>query len=136
MSYQVRAVSGLILIAAAFAALWWGSPDHKPTLETYPQYAFLFVGLFAVGFILFAMAALGTQGAYPALLSGFVLYFIVGALLAVFVYLRGNGIGGYTLGEAGNPAFWRTALRFAAFWPLHLVQEAGLFGWDMVPLFD
>lgn len=136
MSYQARAASGMILIAASLLALWWGSPDHMPTLETHPEYAYAFLGLFAVGFILFSMAALGTQGAYPALLSGFVLYFMVGGLLTVYVYVAGDGISGYSLGHVGGASFWRTAAKLAALWPLHLVQKAGLFGWDMVSLFE
>jgi hypothetical protein len=135
MTYQARAVFGLLLIAISLIVLWWGSPDRTATIETYPQYAYAFLGLFAVGFILTSMAVLGTEGAYPALLSGFVLYFIVGALLTVFVYVKGDGLAGYGLGQVGSPTFWRTAGKLAALWPLHLVQEADLFGWEYVELF-
>lgn len=136
MSYQIRAATGLILIAASLTALWWGSPNRMPTIETHPEYAYAFLGLFAIGFILFSMAALGTQGAYPALLSGFVLYFMIGGLLSVYVYISGDGIAGYSLGQVGGSAFWRTAAKLAATWPLHLVQKIGLFGWDKIGLFQ
>lgn len=136
MSFQTRAVSGLLLIAISLIVLWWGSPDRLPTIETHPRYALAFLGLFAVGFILFSMAALGTEGAYPALLSGFVLYFMVGALLGVYEYVAGDGIAGYALGQVGGAAFWRTAAKLAALWPFHLIQEIGLFGWEHVGLFE
>ena len=135
MSYQTRAATGLILIAASLAVLWWGSPDHMRTVENHPAFAFAFLGLFAIGFMVFAMAALGAEGAYPALLSGFVLYFMAGGLFTIYVHITGAGLNAFSLSDAGNPAFWSEVLAIAAQWPLRIVQEIGLFGWDVVPLF-
>lgn len=131
---RTRALSGLILILISFLLLWWGSPNRTGALQVEPAWAYGFLLCFALGFVLFSMAALGTEGAYPALLSGVVLYFIVGALVAVFVYVRGTGLSPYSLNDAGSSAFWIETLRLAALWPLALVKQLNAFGWGMAPL--
>lgn len=133
MSFQIRILTGLILIITSVALLWYGSPARLLQGDTRFAYGFLMV--FAIGFVLFSMGILGTQGAYPALLSGFVLYFIVGGLITVFIYLTGSGLTQYSLSEAGNPLFWREASRLAALWPIYIVQTLGIFQWDMAKIY-
>lgn len=132
MSFQVRILTGLILLITSGAVLWYGSPARL--LHGDARFAYAFLLLFAIGFMLFSMGILGTEGAYPALLSGFVLYFIVGGLITVFIYLTGSGLAQYTLSEAGNPLFWREAARLSALWPIYIVQTLGIFEWDMAKI--
>lgn len=132
MSFQVRILTGLILLLTSVFALWYGSPARL--LEGDTRFAYAFLLLFAIGFVLFSMGVMGTEGAYPALLSGFVLYFIVGGLITVFIYLTGSGLTQYTLSEAGNPLFWREAARLSALWPIYIVQTLGIFQWDMAKI--
>ena len=134
MSMRTRALTGAVLILISVLLLWWGSPNRTGALQIEPAWAYGFLICFAIGFVLFSMAALGTEGAYPALLSGVVLYFIVGALVAVFAYVRGAGLSPYSLNDAGSSAFWIDFLRMAALWPLVLVKQFNIFGWGYVPI--
>lgn len=132
MSYQLRALLGFCLILFSGFILWFGSPDRVVTPDRRMETAFLFT--FAIGFILFSMGVLASKDPYSAMLSGFVLYFIVGGLFTLFLYLDGSGLMQYTLSEAGEPHFWREAARVSSRWPLFLVRWAELFGWDTVPI--
>ena len=132
MSIQIRILTGILFILASVAALWYGSPSRQLHGDTRYLYAFLLI--FALGFVLFSMGILGTEGAYPALLSGFVLYFIVGGMITVLIYVTGSGLAQYTLTEAGEPYFWREAARLSAMWPIYIVQTLKIFQWDMAAL--
>ena len=78
------------------------------------------------------MALMGAEHDYPALLSGFVLYFIVGALIAVFAYVGGHGVGPWTLEEANSSSFWAHWMKVAAFWPLRVVGMLGFMGYEPI----
>lgn len=132
MSFQIRILSGIVLLLISVFVLWFGSPARM--LHGDRRFAFAFLLIFAIGFVLFSMGILGTEGTYPALLSGFVLYFIVGGLITVFIYLTGSGLAQYSLTEAGEPYFWRESARLSALWPLYIVQTLGIFQWDMAKI--
>ena len=134
MNYRDRALVGLLLLLASVGVLIYGSPDRLGIDATPVGIVLGFVALFALGFIIFSMAILGTEDAYPAFLSGFVLYFIVGCLFGVFSYVSGSSLVGYSLQDVGNSAFWIEFGRFAALWPLKLVQTLQLLGWQHVHL--
>jgi hypothetical protein len=130
MHYMQRIVLGLAIILASFVVLWFGSPDRLGAVETSSAYGLAYVIIFAIGFILAAMGLMGMEDDYPALLSGLVLYFIVGAVIAIVIYFGQNaGFGATSLEDAGTSGFWFYWLRVAATWPLELVQRAGLFGY-------
>ena len=129
MRYASRVLVGLMFIAAGILVLWYGSPDHTGIRDALPIYYYGFVGLFAVGFIIASMGLLGADENYPALLSGFVLYFMIGGLVVVFLYVGASGLAGYTLGSAGDPTFWRLVVGTATMWPWELVQRMGIFGY-------
>jgi hypothetical protein len=134
MNYRDRALVGLLLLLASVGLLWFGSPDRIGLDATPPGVIIGFVGLFALGFIIFSMAILGTEDAYPAFLSGLVLYFLVGALFSVFSYFSGSNLVGYSLQDVGNRFFWIEFGRFTALWPLKLVQTLQILGWDHTAL--
>ncbi len=125
MEYAQRILVGLVLILLGFGVLFWGSPDRTGAIAN-PVYAYAFVLLFALGFIVLAMGLLALQG-YPGLLSSTVLYFIVGALVAVIRYVMYEGT--FSLGDAGDPTFWLLWLQRMAIWPLEIVRLTGLFGY-------
>jgi len=124
--YVQKIVLGLLLIAIAFICLWYGSPVR--TGDALQPFVWGFIGLFAVGFIFLSMGLMGAEDDYPALLSGFVLYFIVGALIAVILYIRGGDLSPVTLGDVDSADFWRHWLRVAATWPFELIARAGILG--------
>lgn len=129
--YMQRVVLGLVIILASFVVLWFGSPDRIGNVETASTFGLAYVILFAIGFIVASMGLLGAADDYPALLSGLVLYFIVGAVIAIVIYFgQGAGFGATSLEDAGTSGFWFYWLRVAATWPLELVQRAGLFGYE------
>lgn len=127
MRYITRMLVGLILAAGGFVLLWYGSPDRIGGNGD-PRLMYAFVLLFAIGFMIGTMGLLGAESDYPALLSSFVLYVMVGALVAIFHYSSTGNFAGYTLDQIGDPAFWFTALRYAFLWPLEVVATFGLFG--------
>jgi hypothetical protein len=129
MRYLDRVLIGLLLMGASGFVLWYGSPLRAAPSEPDPLYAHGFVALFALGFVIGSMGLLGADKDYPALLSSFVLYFLIGALLAVFFYVRREGVGPHTLEDADTAAFWAHWVRFMAEWPLELVKMAGLLGY-------
>jgi len=129
MKFAERVILGLFIILVGVASLWYGSPARTGASEPIPAFAYTFVFLFAIGFIIGAMGLMGAEHDYPALLSGLVLYFVVGALVAVFMAVGGSTLDGYTLEDAGEPTFWIRWIRVAAIWPLELVRRAGVFGY-------
>ncbi len=129
MRYMDRILIGIILILLGFLLLWYGSPARSPAAEPNPIFAWAFVLFFALGFIIGSMALLGSEDQYPAFLSGMVLYFIIGGLIAVILYVTGNGIGGWTLYDADNPGFWAAWGRLIVAWPLELIRSVGVLGY-------
>lgn len=127
--YEKKILVGLVLIVLAFASLWLGSPDRTGGGAANMTYAWIFTFLFALGFIVGSMGLMGAERDYPALISGLVLYFIVGALIAVFMYVTRSGVGGQTLVDADTPGFWAHWLRVMAMWPYELVAKAGIMGY-------
>lgn len=130
MRYFSRVLLGLLLIAGSFGLLYYGSPARTPGTHPADSYIYGFLGLFAVGFILISMGLLGAEDDYPALLSGFVLYFMLGGLIAVFIYVSSGSISGYSLADAGDAGFWGNAGKVAARWPYEMVVRAGVFGYS------
>jgi hypothetical protein len=130
--YAQRIVLGLVVILASFVVLWFGSPDRMGFANPSPAFALAFVIVFAIGFILASMGVLGMKDDYPALLSGLVLYFIVGAMVAIVIYMGGTDIGSQSLVDWGDPSFWVHWIRVGGTWPLVLVQKADLFGWALL----
>jgi FtsH-binding integral membrane protein len=129
MRYVQRVTLGIVLIVISFVVLWVGSPDRTgPDPNT--AAALAFVGLFAVGFIIGAMGLMGAESDYPSLLSGLVLYLIVGALVAVYLYTSSTQLGRITLQDADNPTFWTYWIRVAVTWPLEIARHFDVFGWD------
>ena len=126
MRYMERMLIGVGLIILSFGLLYLGSPVRTGRLEANPGFVYGFCLLFALGFIIGSMGLLAAKDDYPGLLSGLVLYFIVGALIAVLLYVRKEG--DWTLDEAGDPGFWAFWLRRMALWPLELVRLGGLLG--------
>jgi hypothetical protein len=132
MRYADRLLIGMFLILCGVAALWYGSPARTGAGEPIAAFAYAFVFLFALGFVIFSMALLGSEDDYPAFLSGLVLYFIVGALVAVFLYVTRRDIGFFTLDDAADPRFWAYWFRVGATWPLELVIRAELLGYEPI----
>ena len=130
MSYRDRTLVGLILIFVSIFVLYWGSPARTGISAPEPIWPLGFVGIFALGFIFFSMGVLGHQDAYTALMSGFVLYLIVGAVITLTLYITNNGIHQYSLEDAANPAFWGEAMRLSILWPLSVVQLTNFLGWE------
>lgn len=127
MRYMERMLIGLGLIILSFGPLYLGSPLRTGEVEANPAFVYLFCLLFAVGFIIGAMGLLASKDDYPGLLSGLVLYFMVGALVAVLLYVKKEG--DWTLDEAGDPGFWAFWLRRMALWPLELIRMTGFLGY-------
>jgi hypothetical protein len=134
MHYAQRVILGLAIIFASFILLWFASPDRTGIADPSPVVGLVFVAIFAVGFIVGSMGLLGMKDDYPALLSGLVLYFIVGALVALLLYMAAGGIGPNALADWGDPNFWIHWIRVGATWPLVLVQRADLFGYAVLDL--
>jgi hypothetical protein len=126
-----RVLIGIVLILLSLVILWWGSPDRSGAFDSPDAFKYLFIGFFAVGFIIGAMGLMGSEEDYPALLSGLVLYFVVGGLVAVLVYVNSNGIGSWTIEDARFSGFWVTLMRLAATWPMVAVQRLGLLGYQV-----
>jgi len=131
MRYAQRLILGIALIVVSLIILWFGSPS-RTGLDPSPTLAVVFSVVFAIGFIVGAMGLMGMEKDYPALLSGLVLYFIVGGLIAVFTYVNSSRLGLNTLDEAGTTSFWVYWIRFAALWPLEVVRALGVLGYDRV----
>lgn len=129
MRYAQRMLIGLVLILVGFALLVLGSPDRTGQVDVNPAFVYGFVFCVALGFIIGTMGLLGAEGDYPGLLSSFVLYFIVGALIAVILYVKREGQ--WTLAEADDPNFWFFWLRRMALWPLELVRLTGFLGYRL-----
>ncbi len=127
MRYLDRFLIGFILMAMGLGCLWWGSPSRTGSPQPVLAMMYAFVVLFAIGFVFVSMGLLGMEDDYPAFLSGMVLYFVVGAVIAVVMYV--NGRGQWSLAEANSPGFWLYWGRIAAMWPLELVRVAGLLGY-------
>jgi hypothetical protein len=126
--YQQKVLIGVVMLGLAFGSLWYGSPartGNDPNIA----YAWIFSLFVALGFIFLSMGLMGAERDYPALLSGLVLYFIVGALLAVFLYVNRSGVGGQTITDADQPAFWAYWIKVMALWPYELVSRAGILGY-------
>lgn len=132
MRYMNRVLLGLILILTSLVVLWLGSPDRTGELFANPVFGYAFLVLFALGFIIGAMGLLGAEDDYPALLSGLVLYFIAGGLIAVFLYVSQRGVDRFTLDDAAQSGFWAHWVRVAAMWPLELVQQADVLGYGQM----
>ena len=129
MRYLDRMLIGLGLIILAFGALYLGSPLRTGQADANPGFAYGFCLLFALGYIIGAMGLLGSKDDYPGLLSGLVLYFMVGALITGFLYVKKEGH--WTLAEADDPQFWIFWLRRMALWPLELIRMTGLLGYRL-----
>jgi hypothetical protein len=129
--YGQKILIGLVLIVAAFVLLWWGSPDRTGG-EPPPAAVWGFCLLFALGFIIGSMGLMGAERDYPALVSGLVLYFIVGALVAVILYVSRNQLGMVTLGDVDSSAFWMYWLKVMALWPYELLARAGFMGYSLL----
>lgn len=133
MRYVQRVGLGIVLIVISFVVLWLGSPDRTGA-DPNSASALLFVGLFAIGFIVGAMGLMGSESDYPSLLSGLVLYLIVGALIAVYLYTSSTQVGRISLQDADDPTFWTYWLRVAVTWPLEIVRKLDLWGWGSLIL--
>ena len=96
--------------------------------------ALLFTLLFAIGFIVGAMGLMGSESDYPSLLSGLVLYCIVGALIAVYLYTNSTQVGRISLEDADDPTFWTYWMRVAATWPLEIVRRFDLLGYGSLQM--
>ena len=128
-SYGKMILAGLFLVVLAFVCLWFGSPARTGGMPV-PIFAWTFSVLFAIGFILGAMGLIGADVGYPAFVSGLVLYFIVGALVAVFMYVTRNQIGMGTISDADTAGFWAHWIRIMAMWPYELITRAGVMGYN------
>ena len=131
--YAQKIVVGLVLIAAAFAVLWWASPARTGNVPP-PAVVWTFSLLFALGFIIGSMGLLGAERGYPAFVSGLVLYFIVGALVSVFLYVSRNQIGMVTLTDADSADFWIYWLKVTALWPYQLLATSGALGYSLLDM--
>jgi hypothetical protein len=129
-----RVLIGLLLIFLGVGVLYWGSPARLATTSPDPLYAYGFLVLFGLGFAIGSMGLLGAESDYPAFLSGFVLYFIVGGFIAVVQYVQGEGVGQWTLQDADSSGFWAYNLRLMATWPLQIVMRLRLMGWNYLDL--
>ena len=134
MHYTQRVILGTVIIVSSFVLLWFASPARSGTANPSPTIGIVFVVLFAIGFIFAAAGLMGMKDDYPALLSGLVLYFIVGGLIAIVQYINGTGISSNSLVDWGDASFWIHWIRVAATWPLVLVQRADLFGYGLLDL--
>lgn len=132
MNVPQRLLLGLILIAASFALLWWGSPLRAGAGQPEPIFAIAYVVVFGLGFVVAAMAILGMKADYPGFLSGVVLYFMVGAMVSVVLYVTGTEVGRISLEDAAHAEFWTSWVRVAATWPLEFVRRAELWGYEML----
>jgi hypothetical protein len=132
MTYAQRFLFGLVLMLASFLILWWGSPLRTGAGRPELLYALAFNFVFALGFILAATAALGMKADYPGFLSGVVLYFMVGALVSVMLYVSGTQVGPISLEDAAHSEFWMQWVRVTALWPLELVQRAELMDYHLL----
>lgn len=133
MRYMQRITLGIVLIVIGFVVLWLGSPDRTGDVGNVVP-AFVFVLLFAIGFIIAAMGLMGAESDYPSLLSGLVLYIIVGVLIAVFLYTSSTQVGRISLEDADDPTFWTYWLRVAVTWPLEIVRKFDLFGYGSLQM--
>jgi putative effector of murein hydrolase LrgA (UPF0299 family) len=127
MRHTNRILIGIILMFISVGCLWWGSPVHTGSVRPIPGMMYAFVVLFALGFMFAAMGLLAMKDDYAALLSAFVLYFMIGGLIAVMMYV--NGRGQWSLAEAESPTFWAYWIRMMAMWPLELVKMMGWLGY-------
>lgn len=127
MRYMDRILIGVLLVIVSVVCLYMGSPQRTGDFNPNPALAYGFTLFFALGFIFMAMGLLGMEDDYPAFLSGFVLFFIVGGLIAVLLYV--NGEGQWLLEDADDPRFWQYWAKMAALWPLKLVEMAGFLGY-------
>ena len=134
MLYVKRLLIGLVFVFCSLVALWIGSPARTGAGEPSLVAALAFVFLFALGFIFVAMGFLGIKDDYPGMLSGLVLYFMVGALISVFLYVRSTPMGPLTLEDAAKGAFWLKWARVTAMWPLELVQRAEILDYHLLRL--
>jgi hypothetical protein len=132
MHFINRFLLGLFFILVSLLLLWLGSAARTGEPFASALFGYAFAVVFAVGFIVAAMGLLGAKDDYPALLSGLVLYFIVGGLIAVFLYVSQRGVDRFTLDDAARPGFWAHWTRSAALWPLELVQQADLLGYSQM----
>lgn len=126
--YRRKILLGFVLLGASVLCLWYGSPVRTGA-EPMTAFVGAFSLLFALGFIFTSMGLMGAEKDYPALVSGLVLYFIVGALVAVFLYVSANDLGLLTVSDADNPAFWFHWIRVMALWPFELVARSGFLGY-------
>ncbi len=126
--YRQKILLGFLFLAASVVCLWYGSPARTGG-DPLMVFVWAFTMLFALGFIFTSMGLMGADRDYPAFVSGLVLYFIVGALVAVFLYVSGNDLGLLTLSDADNPSFWFHWLRVLAMWPFELAVRAELLGY-------
>ncbi len=127
-----RILLGLALIMLGLVVLWYGSPARTGAGEPIAAAAWAFSILFALGFIVGSMGLMGAESDYPAFVSGLVLYLIVGALVAVFLYVHSEGIGDWSLYDADTPGFWANWVKVAIAWPLELIKTAGVLGYDIM----
>ena len=112
----------------------WESP--RTGQEGVQAVAWIFSMLFAVGFAFGTMGLIGYDREYQALLSGLVLYFIIGALVAVFYYTSGTQVGAISITDADSFTFWTYWMRFLATWPFQIVVKTGFLGYDAFSMFS
>jgi hypothetical protein len=128
MRYLDRFLIGIVLILVSFVTLWFGSPYRTNTFEVNPMVVNAYIILFALGFVFVSMGVLAMEDGYPAFLSGAVLYFMIGGLIASILYI--NQEGGFTLAELGDPLFWSYWIKRMAMWPMHIVEMTGMLGYQ------
>lgn len=127
MRYMDRVMIGLILVIVSIVCLFLGSPHRTGGFDPSMGLVYGFAIFFALGFIFLSMGILGLKDDYPALLSGFVLYFMVGGLIAIFLYVNTNAT--WRLADADDARFWLYWTRIMAMWPFELVQMTGILGY-------
>ena len=132
MRVAQRLLFGLVLMLSSFFVLWWGSPVRTGAGQPELVYALAFVVLFALGFILGCMALLGMKDDYPGFLSGIVLYFMVGALISVVLYVSSTEVGSISLEDASHSGFWVHWIRVTATWPLEIVRRAEILDYHLL----
>jgi hypothetical protein len=134
MRHLDRILIGFLLVLVSGFVLWYGSPLRRPLAPPDTLYPAAFVTLFALGFIVAGVGLLGFESDYPAFLSTSVLYFLVGGLLAVVIFIRQEGVGLYTLDDANTAGFWTHWVRIAVMWPFELVRMADFLSYGDVRL--
>ncbi len=127
MRYLDRLLIGIVFILISFGVLWFGSPFRTGTYQVEPMVVTAYVFLFALGFVFVSMGVLAMEDGYPAFLSGLVLYFMIGGLISIILYV--NREGGFTLTEAGDPLFWSYWIKRMVMWPMHVVEMTGMLGY-------